>query len=75
MRACLQVTVGGSICLELLTTSGWDPRFTVEATLVMVRDAMLSGGGTLDNTWGHVPYDAAEARRAFARVARQHGWQ
>jgi len=47
------VTVGGSICMQLLTTSGWDSSFTVEATLVMVRDAMLSGHGALDSSRAH----------------------
>ena len=68
------VTVGGSICMQLLTTSGWDSSFTVEATLVMVRDAMLSGHGALDSSRAHVPYSEAEARHAFRRVAHQHGW-
>ena len=68
------VTVGGSICMQLLTTSGWDSSFTVEATLVMVRDAMLSGHGALDSSRAHVPYSEAEARHAFRRVAQQHGW-
>jgi ubiquitin-protein ligase len=47
------VTVGGSICMQLLTTSGWDSSFTVEAALVMVRDAMLSGHGALDSSRAH----------------------
>ena len=29
----------------------------------------------LDPTRAHVPYSAAEAREAFMRVARQHGWE
>lgn len=33
------VTAGGSICNEILTASGWNPVFCVEA---MVRDIMVS---------------------------------
>lgn len=69
------VTVGGSICMELLTTSGWDPSFTIEATLIMVRDTMLSGGARLDPLRATFSYGESEARAAFLRVARQHGWQ
>jgi len=69
------VTLGGSMCMQLLTSSGWDPSYTVESTLVMVRDAMISGNGKLDPRRAHVPYDEAEARTNFLRVARQHGWE
>jgi len=40
------VTVGGSICMELLTSSGWRSEYTVEAALLMVRaQAAPSHGG------------------------------
>jgi len=68
------VTVGGSICLELLTTSGWRSDYTIEAILVAIRQVMIDGDGRLDPTRAHLPYDEAEARMAFGRVAREHGW-
>ena len=40
-----------------------------------VRQAFLDGSGRLDRARAHVPYDEAEARQAFARVAAQHGWR
>jgi len=69
------VTIGGSICMELLTSTGWSAEYTIEALLVTVRQAMLDGNGSLDPQRAHVPYDEAEARQAFERVARQHGWK
>ena len=69
------VTIGGSICMELLTSTGWSAEYTIEALLVTVRQAMLDGNGSLDPERAHVPYDEAEARQAFERVARQHGWK
>ena len=69
------VTVGGSICMELLTTSGWNSEYTVESVLVSVRQAMLDGGGSLHPSKAQVPYHEDEARAAFDRVARQHGWK
>ena len=69
------VTVGGSICLQELTTSGWSPEMTVHGLMHLIRSALVEGDGRLDPTRAHVPYAAAEAREAFARVARAHGWQ
>jgi ubiquitin-protein ligase len=69
------VTVGGSICTELLTTKGWNASYTMEATLVIVRDTIVSGGGAPDPTRAHIPYTEIEARSAFLRVARFHGWE
>ena len=71
------VTIGGSMCMELLTTKGWNSEYTVESALVMVRDAILSADppGKLHPQLARVPYTEEEARRAFVRVATQHGWE
>lgn len=70
------VTVGGSICMELLTESGWSPVYTFESLIVQVVNAMIEGGGRIDRraalTRGE--YGEREAREAFNRVARDHGW-
>jgi len=68
------VTIGGSICMELLTNSGWSPAFTIESVLVQIRVALVEGEGRLDRTRAHIPYELAEAREAFRRVAAGHGW-
>jgi len=67
------VTVGGSICMELLTTSGWRPINDIESILVQIRAEMVEGGARLDfaNT---AEYSEYEAQEAFTRVAQQHGW-
>ena len=69
------VTVGGSVCMELLTSAGWRPEYTLRSVLVQVRAAMIAGGGRLDPRRPQVPYSKDEARRAFWRVAQQHGWE
>jgi len=66
------VTVGGSICMELLTPSGWMPTNSLEAVLVQIRSEMLMGEARLEGTNGI--YTEYEAKAAFDRVARQHGW-
>jgi len=67
------ITVGGSICMELLTKSGWEPINNLESLLIQIRAEMVAGGAELDGTKNE--YTEEEARAAFTRVARQHGWE
>jgi len=67
------ITVGGSICMELLTSAGWMPSYSVEAVLVQLKADMVAGGGRVDFRYNH-DYTYQEAQEAFDRVARQHGW-
>jgi len=67
------VTVGGSICMELLTSSGWKQATLLEGVLVSIRAEMVEGGARLEGT--DYPYTEEEAKEAFLRVARQHGWE
>ena len=69
------VTIGGSICMELLTMSGWQATCDIESTIVSIRSEINEGGGRLDRAKATVPYTRQEAEQAFQRVARQHGWQ
>ena len=68
------VTLGGSICIELLTSSGWSPAYTIESLLVQLRSLFVTGEARLDPSNPNRPYGEQEAREAFQRVARQHGW-
>ena len=68
------VTIGGSICMAELTSSGWNPEFTIECVLNMILSAMLDGNATLHATHAARPYSLHEAQMAFNRVASQHGW-
>ena len=65
------VTIGGSICAEYLCTSGWSPAQDIEALLVQIRTDIQAGGGRIER--GGM-YSEREAREAFRRVAREHGW-
>ena len=42
------VTIGGSICTEMLTNQGWSPTMTMESVLQSIRVNMLEGGARLD---------------------------
>ena len=67
--------MGGSICSEILTRSGWTPATSVESLLANIRADMACGNARLDMTRLRQTYSEAEAREAFNRVARQHGWE
>jgi len=67
------VTIGGSICMELLTNKGWSPQNTVEAVFVSVRSQIIEGGARLD-TGNRSEYTIEEAKVAFDRLVREHGW-
>ncbi|KAK6507399.1 hypothetical protein TWF481_005832 [Arthrobotrys musiformis] len=71
------VTAGGALCMELLTNSGWSAVSSLESVLLQIRLALcslepnparLEGGGNSSYTPG-------EARDAFIRACRTHGWQ
>ncbi|MDR3549566.1 MAG: ubiquitin-conjugating enzyme E2 [Candidatus Pacebacteria bacterium] len=68
------ITVGGSICMEVLTKSGWTVAISLENLFVDIITTICLGGGRLDAKNCAVPYTMQEAKDAFARVARDHGW-
>ena len=69
------VTIGGSICMELLTSKGWSCAVSLESVLVTIRADMVEGGARLDRARFNCCYSEASAREAFKRVAMQHGWE
>ncbi|KAI8609694.1 hypothetical protein BC830DRAFT_1070648 [Chytriomyces sp. MP71] len=72
------VTLGGSICMDLLTMSGWSPIYTFESVLLQVRMALSNldpHPARLDPSRWNQSYGAGEAMAAFVRVARDHGWE
>lgn len=71
------VTSGGSICIELLTRSGWRPSYSIEALLVQLVALICSdeAHAELDRFSANRAYSIAEARSAFVRVAADHGWK
>jgi ubiquitin-conjugating enzyme E2 Q len=68
------VTVGGSICMQSITRSGWIPVRTVESIFIEILFNMAEGGARLDLNGSISDYGFEEAKEAFNRVAQQHGW-
>lgn len=67
------VTIGGSVCMQLLTPSGWLPSVSLENVFVSIRSEMVEGGGRLDFS-SNCDYTMSEAQEAFNRVASRYGW-
>lgn len=68
------VTIGGSICTEMLTTHKWSPSMTMESALLSIRFNMVQGGARIDLSQRLGDYSEAEAKHAFDRMVREHGW-
>lgn len=67
------ITIGGSLCVQELTRSGWKPEFDLFSFIIMLRDLLVDGGALIDLD-GAFEYTEEEARAAFIRVAEAHGW-
>jgi len=67
------VTIGGSICMELLTRKGWTAANSIESVLISIHAELSSGNGEIDFS-NPADYSDHEAKAAFQRVAQQHGW-
>jgi len=68
------VTLGGSICMELLTNSGWNATNDIESILMQISSELICGGARLDSGSGNYEYSEHEAWEAFIRAANTHGW-
>ncbi|KAF4970482.1 hypothetical protein FSARC_2501 [Fusarium sarcochroum] len=76
------VTVGGAICSELLTNSGWSPALSLEKVFLEVRMNLcdLEPPARLERSsmagiGRNMDYNMFEAVDAFRRAATAHGWQ
>lgn len=67
------ITIGGSVCTELLTHSGWRPQTSIESLIVSTRVELVEGGGRLD-PHQKGDYTMAEAKEAYERMKKKHGW-
>ena len=63
------VTVGGSICMESLTPTGWTSARSLESYFVEILSLLNAGNARLD-LHNHNLYSIGEAREVFNRVAK-----
>ncbi|KIJ34113.1 hypothetical protein M422DRAFT_783010 [Sphaerobolus stellatus SS14] len=71
------ITAGGSICMDLLTSDGWLPSYSISAVLLQIRLAICNPDprpARLTTNW-QLPYSIGEALEGFKRAANAHGWR
>lgn len=66
------ITLGGSVCMELLLNQGWIASVQIEAILKMFILNVKSGDGKLDESRYNVPYTISEAKSAHTRAIQNH---
>lgn len=71
------VTAGGAVCLELLTSSGWNPAINIDNVIMQIRAAIGESDrpARLQKGASEADYGIGEAVAAFTRLANAHGWQ
>ncbi|KAK4180326.1 hypothetical protein QBC36DRAFT_320345 [Triangularia setosa] len=75
------VTVGGAMCMELLTSSGWSPANGMESVLMQIRMALLSNDPRparlvpVQKGITNLDYGIGEAIEAYQRAAGMHDWK
>jgi len=71
------VTIGGSICIELLTNASWNPLYRLEGVMTHVLSTIYGEPGDpparLDER-NRSDYSTGEAMDAFRRLLATHGW-
>ncbi|KAI0795943.1 hypothetical protein C8Q75DRAFT_846922 [Abortiporus biennis] len=71
------VTGGGSMCMDLLTSDGWLPSYSIPAILLQIRLAISNlepRPARLAINW-QIPYSMMEAIEGYKRAANTHGWR
>ncbi|KAK4700785.1 ubiquitin-conjugating enzyme E2 Q, partial [Phenoliferia sp. Uapishka_3] len=71
------VTAGGSLCMDLLTSSGWSPAYDISAVLLQIRMAISNTEprpARLDPQHWELAYTMSEAVAGFERAAATHNW-
>jgi ubiquitin-protein ligase len=69
------ITLGGSICMELLTNQGWDMTTSVSTVITYIKSAIMDGEGQIDPANYKNTYSMSEAVDAFNRMLKSHGWK
>ncbi|KAF9047184.1 hypothetical protein BDZ89DRAFT_1089351 [Hymenopellis radicata] len=70
------VTGGGSICMDLLTSDGWLPSYSMPAIIMQIKLAISNlepRPARLAKDWNR-DYSVQEALAGFKRAAQTHGW-
>lgn len=69
------IVMGGAMCMELLTNSGWSSVSSMESVLLQIRMAIASEPYARLDTRTHGDYGMAEAAEGYIRACQTHGWE
>ena len=68
------IVIGGAICMELLTNTGWSSVSTMESVLMQIRLAIASEPYARLSPQANRDYGAAEGAEGYIRACHTHGW-
>jgi len=65
LKKTAHITPGGSICVDLLTLTAWQPVNTIESVIIQIRSAIVDGEGRLDLENYNKEYSLEKAISSF----------
>lgn len=69
------IVMGGAMCMELLTNTGWSSVSSMESVLMQIRLAIASDPpARIETRSGHEDYGTGEAAEGYLRACQTHGW-
>ncbi len=66
------ITVGGSVCIDLLTKQRWVPSLNIPNIMITIVQNMITGDGRLEPGGKNYVYSLQEAQQAFTRMLSTH---
>ncbi|KAF2766249.1 hypothetical protein EJ03DRAFT_330308 [Teratosphaeria nubilosa] len=69
------IVIGGAMCMELLTNTGWSSVSSMESVLMQIRLAMAEEPAARLDTRSRGDYGTAEAAEGYIRACQTHGWK
>lgn len=68
------ITMGGSFCVDILTTQKWSSANSIESLMTVLKLIMLTGKAEIDESKPNKRYNLEEAIEAFNRALKTHNW-
>ncbi|KAK5134545.1 hypothetical protein LTR08_006330 [Meristemomyces frigidus] len=68
------IVMGGAMCMELLTNTGWSSVSSMESVLMQIRLAIASDPPAKLDPSARGDYGTAEAAEGYLRACATHGW-
>ncbi|TKA79464.1 hypothetical protein B0A55_04215 [Friedmanniomyces simplex] len=68
------IVLGGAMCMELLTNTGWSSVSSMESVLMQIRLAIASDPPARLDIPARGDYGTGEAADGYVRACRTHGW-